>query len=75
VVDELQRVGCPNTYLATTDESLTANVVAEIKQRNIYLVVWDHVSADKFPQEPAVIGYSKFVRDLTEHFLPQWSQA
>jgi hypothetical protein len=72
VVDELQRVGCPNTYLATTDESLTSNVVAEIKQRNIYLVVWDHVSLDKFPQEPAVVGYSKFIADLTTHFFPQW---
>jgi hypothetical protein len=73
VVDELQRVGCPNTYLATTDESFTKNVVAEIKKRNIYLVVWDHVSAEKFPQEPAVIGYSKFIHDLTQHFLPRWS--
>lgn len=72
VVDELQRVGCPNTYLATADDSFTKNVVAEIRQRNIYLVVWDEVANGKFADEHAVIGYSKFIRDLTDHFLPQW---
>jgi len=72
VVDELQRVNCPNTYLATTDEGLSKNVVAEIKRRNIYLVVWDHVAAGKFPDEPTVVGYSRFVADISSHFLPRW---
>jgi len=72
VVDELQRVGCPNTYLATTDESFTSNVVSEIQQRNIYLVVWDDVADGKFRHQHAVVGYSKFIQDLTQHFLPQW---
>jgi len=72
VVDELQRIGCPNTYLATTDENLTANVVAEIHQRNIYLVVWDEMKAAKFPASAAVVGYSQFVNELTNHFLPRW---
>ena len=72
VVDELQRVGCPNTYLATTDESFTQNVVGEIGKRNIYLVVWDEVKQRKFAGVAAVVGYSKFIADLTGHFLPQW---
>ena len=72
VVDELEKVKCPNTYLATADERVTKNVVGEISRRNIYLVVWDSVSSDKFPGEPMVLGYSKFIRNLTQHFMPQW---
>jgi hypothetical protein len=72
VVDELQRVGCPNTYLATTDEAVTGNVVAEIHSRNIYLVVWDEVKASRFRGSNGVISYSAFVEDLTTHFLPRW---
>jgi len=72
VVDELEKVKCPNTYLATADDKITSNVVGEISKRNIYLVVWDSVNFDKFPDEPMVLGYSKFISVLTQHFLPQW---
>lgn len=72
VVDELARVGCPNTYLATADDNISNEKVAEIRARNIYLVVWDDYKASKFPKHPAVRSYSEFIELIVGHFLPQW---
>jgi hypothetical protein len=73
VVDELQRVNCPNTYLATADEEFTSSVANEIKKRNIYLVTWDDVKKERFANDPGVVSYSKFMQDICTHFLPQWN--
>lgn len=72
VVDELQKISCPNTYLATADEGFSHGVVVEIKKRNIYLVTWDHIKNDKFPSEPTVVSYSQLINDLVTHFMPRW---
>ncbi|MFQ5874038.1 MAG: type II restriction endonuclease [Dehalococcoidia bacterium] len=72
VVNELQQVQCPNTYLATAEDRIAQNALNGIKARNIYLVVWDELKNESYAGEPLVVGYSQFIRDLTQHFLRQW---
>ena len=72
VVNELAAIQCPNTYLATAEEKIASNALSGIRARNIYVIVWDEVKSSRYQSEPFVVGYSKFLQDLTRHFLPQW---
>lgn len=68
VVDELHKMNCPNVFLATTDDKISASKVKDISARNIKLVVFDQVKSVSFPTEAMVIGYT----DLANSVLPQW---
>lgn len=72
VVRELQDIGCPNTYLATAEGKIATGVVDGITRHNIYVVVWEHLKQESFPTNAMVVGYNKFIRDVTTHFMPQW---
>jgi len=72
VVRELQDINCPNTYLATAEDSLAPSVVEGITSRNIHVVVWEEVKRANFPTTAMVVGYNQFIQRVTGLFMPQW---
>lgn len=68
VVDELHKMNCPNVFLATTDANISASKVQDIAQRNIKLVLFDSVKAERFPAEPMILSFSH----LATGVIPQW---
>ena len=75
VVDELHKMNCPNVYLATADERISADKKDDIWRRNIYLVVWDEVKARYFPADDSVVSYSHLAREVLPHFAKFWPRA
>jgi hypothetical protein len=72
VVRELQDINCPNTYLATAEDTVAPSVVEGITTHNIYVVVWEEVKRVQFPSTGMVVGYNQFIQRVTGLFLPQW---
>jgi EcoRII C terminal len=75
VVDELHKMNCPNVYLATADERISAEKKDDIWRRNIYLVVWDEVKRRDFPTDDAVVSYSHLAGEVIPHFARFWPKA
>ena len=75
VVDELHKMNCPNVYLATADERISADKKDDIWRRNIYLVVWDEVKARYFPADDSVVSYSHLAGEVIPHFANLWPKA
>jgi hypothetical protein len=75
VVDELHKMNCPNVYLATADERISADKKDDIWRRNIYLVVWDDVKARLFPTDDSVVSYSHLAGQVIPHFAKLWPKA
>ena len=70
VVDELEQLRCPNTYLWTADERLAKSTVKEIFQRKIYLVVWDQVKKEFGNYR--VFSITEFIKRLEEIHIPNF---
>ncbi len=73
LVNEIYETRCPNAYLCTTDEAMSAEVIERMRKYNLRLVVWDKVKAAKFKDEPVVLGYSQLANDEIPAFKPRWT--
>jgi len=68
VADEQHRMRAPNVYIVTAEDKVAPDKVQEIKDLNVYLVLWDEVKKRDYPSEPAVIGYSYLANDVIAEF-------
>ncbi|MDI6872649.1 MAG: type II restriction endonuclease [Bacillota bacterium] len=68
VADEQHRMRAPNVYIVTAEDRVSTDKVREIKDLNVYLVVWDEVKQRDYPFEPTVIGYTYLARDVIAEF-------
>lgn len=70
VVDELHKMNCPNVFIATTDNVISAGKKEEIAKRNIKLVVFDEVKLKLFPKDNMVVDFTFLVNKV----IPTWHQ-
>ncbi len=73
VVEELHNTRAPNIYLITADSDVTQNHVKAICHHyNIFLVVWDEVKEQRFPDEALVLGYTTWAKETVPEFRRFW---
>ncbi len=73
VVEELFNMRAPNIFLATADEKISKDKAEEICGKwLIHLVVWDHVKADAFANEPRVLGYTEWASSRVRILRQFW---
>ncbi len=76
VAEELFNLRCPNVYLFTADENVSARHVERIcGQYGIYLVVWDDLKARKFADESSVLGFTQWATGPLALFQERWRLA
>lgn len=71
VVEELTRTNIPHIYLLTLDKGITANVLMQLKEKNITIVDYDEVKA-RFKSHKNIISYSEFYLKEVPYHLSYW---
>jgi len=73
VAEELFNLRSPNVFLFTADEDVTQRHVEQICTRyRIHLVVWDELKANRFADEPLVLGYTQWATSRLPMLRQYW---